>query len=328
MRIAKAKAHSNIALVKYWGKKDEELIIPFNNSISLTLDEFYTITEVKFADKDEFILNGIRQSEEETNKIFKFVDLFRKKSNNSEKINISSKNYFPTAAGLASSASGFAALTAALNELYQLELSKKELSIMARKGSGSACRSIFGGIVEWEKGHDDQTSYAKKIDDANWDIGMIAVIINDKKKGVLSRAGMSQTVKTCPFYGSWVTSAEDDIREIKLAIKDKDIESLGKIAEHSALKMHATMMATKPQIIYLQEESLAVMRLVESLRNQGLKCYYTMDAGPNVKIITNSKYKDQIIAELEKIVESDKIIYCGVGPDVEILESGDGDVRS
>jgi len=324
MLKAKAKAHSNIALVKYWGKKDEELIIPFNNSISLTLNEFYTITEVEFSEEDEFILNDEIQADKERKKIFNFVDLFRKASNNYEPIKIKSKNYFPTAAGLASSASGFAALACALNALYELGLAKKDLSIMARKGSGSACRSIYGGIVEWEKGHSDDTSYAKKIDDANWDIGMIAVILNEKKKDVLSRAGMATTVKTCPFYESWVLSADKDIEDIKVAIKNKDIDAIGEIAEHSALKMHATMMATRPQIIYLQEESLKVMRLVESLRKEGLKCYYTMDAGPNVKIITNSKYKDAIMEKLEEFVDRQRLIYCTVGPDAQVLEVGDG----
>lgn len=322
MNKVKVKANANIALVKYWGKKDETLIIPYNGSISLTLKEFYTITEVEKIneDHDQFYLDGSLQDEKETKRISNFIDLFRQKSNNNQKVRIFSKNYFPTAAGLASSASGYAALAGALNSLYELKLSKKDLSKMARKGSGSASRSIFGGLVEWVAGEDDDSSYAKKIDDASWDIGMIAVILNDKKKQVSSRYGMSQTVKTCPFYKDWVESTKDDLLHMKDAIKNIDLRKIGEIAESSALKMHATMMATKPPVIYFEEKTISVIKLVAQMREEGILAYFTMDAGPNVKIITNSKYKDIIIKRLTEIVSKDHIIYSEVGNDLEILE--------
>lgn len=322
MQRAKVKAHSNIALVKYWGKKDEDLIIPFNSSISLTLDKFYTITEVSriFSDQDEFYLNGKLQDDKETEKISEFVDRFRRLSKDYARVRIESENFFPTAAGLASSASGFAALAGALNEVFQLKLDKKDLSMMARLGSGSATRSIYGGLVEWEKGHDHNSSFARKIDDASWDIGMLAVVLNDKKKKVLSRAGMAQTVKTCPYYPAWVESAESDVLEMKKAIAERNLLRIGEIAESSALKMHATMMATSPSIIYMQEESLQVIRIVKELREEGVLCYFTMDAGPNVKIITNSKHKDKIVEKLSEFIDKDKLIYSTVGPDLEVLE--------
>lgn len=322
MNKVKAKAYSNIALVKYWGKKDEELIIPYNGSISLTLKEFYTITEVEkiYSDQDEFFLNDVLQDDKETKKISKFIDLFRQKSKNYQRVRVSSKNYFPTAAGLASSASGYAALAGALNSLFEINLNKRELSKMARKGSGSATRSIFGGIVEWVAGEDDDTSFAQKIDEADWDIGMIAVILNDKKKKVLSRVGMSQTVKTCPFYPQWVESAKEDLKNIKAAIADRDLKRVGEIAESSSLKMHATMMSTQPSIIYFEEKTISVIKLVKQMREEGILAYFTMDAGPNVKIITNSQYKDTIIERLNSIVEADKIVYSEVGHDLEIME--------
>lgn len=322
MKSVKVKAHSNIALIKYWGKKDEELFLPYNSSLSMTLDAFYTITNVEKidSDKDIFYLDGKLQNENETAKISKFVERFRKLSGKNFRVKVDSTNYFPTAAGLASSASGFAALAGALNEIYETSLDKKGLSIMARKGSGSATRSIFGGFVEWKKGHDDESSYAEKFDDGSWDIGMIIVILNDKKKKVLSRAGMKRTVETCPFYPAWVEEAKSDLEDTKDAIKGQDLNRVGDIAEYSAMKMHATMMATRPSIIYMQPKTLEVIELVKSLREQGMSCYVTMDAGPNVKIVTSSKYKDEIFERLKDIVDDNKIIYSKIGSDLEVLE--------
>ena len=324
MDKVKAKACANIALIKYWGKKDETLILPYNNSISLTLKEFYTITEVEKikdgTDKDIFYLNGKLQDDKETEKISHFIDLFREKAKSNERVKVTSNNFFPTAAGLASSASGYACLAGALNELFDLGLDKKALSRMARRGSGSATRSVYGGLVEWHAGHDDKSSYAEKIDEANWDIGMLAVIVNGKKKKVLSRAGMAQTVKTCPYYPAWVESAKVDIKNMKEAIKEKDLERIGKLAEASALKMHATMMTTEPSIIYFEEESISVIKMVQEMRQEGMLAYFTMDAGPNVKIITNSKNKDQVIERLSQIIDRDRLIYSEVGSDLEILD--------
>lgn len=322
MKKAAVKANSNIALIKYWGKKDENLIIPYNDSISLTLEEFYTITkaEVIEADKDEFYLNGDLQEGIEYDKFKAFVDLFREKSEKEIKVKVESKNYFPTAAGLASSASGYAALAGALDQIFDLNLSKKEISIMARKGSGSASRSVFGGLVQWHRGNSDQTSFAEKIEDPTWDIGMLAIIVNDKKKKILSRAGMKQTVETCPYYKTWVESTHKDIDQMRDAINRKDFEAIGKLAEFSALKMHATMMATDPSIIYMEGLSIEIINRVKQMRAEGIKAYFTMDAGPNVKIITQEKYVDKIKESLSDIVERDRMIYSGVGKDLEILE--------
>lgn len=322
MDKVKAKACANIALIKYWGKKDEKLILPYNNSISLTLREFYTISQVEriSSEKDIFYLNDILQDEKETEKISDFVDLFRAEAKTSQRVKITSKNYFPTAAGLASSASAFACLAGALNDLFDLNLSKKDLSKMARKGSGSATRSIYGGLVEWIAGHDDDSSYAEKIDDANWDIGMLAIIVNDKKKKVSSRAGMAQTVKTSPYYPAWVESSKEDLSRMKRAIEKRNLEEIGKIAEASALKMHATMMTTDPSIIYFEEETISIIKMVQKMREDNILAYFTMDAGPNVKIITNSRNKDKIIERLSTIIDKDRMIYSEVGDDVEILE--------
>lgn len=320
MRRVSAKAHANIALVKYWGKKDEDLILPYNNSLSLTLDAFYTITRVSQAKEDCFILNGQVQTGEIYSDMIDYIDLFRKRSKIKDAILIESKNYFPTAAGLASSASGFAALATALNAYFELNMKQKEISILARRGSGSASRSIYGGLVEWLQGDDDLSSYAVKVDPANFDIGMLAVIIDDKEKMIKSRAGMKQTVATSPYYSVWVETAQQDIEAIKKAIKNQNVHAIGRIAEHSALKMHASMLTTKPAIMYFQDLTMKVLHTVYALREEGVTAYFTMDAGPNVKIITTLEDKDKIIDKLSEFIDKDALIYSGVGPDAKLID--------
>ena len=197
----KARAYTNIALIKYWGKQNETLILPMNNSLSLTLDAFYTETEVIFSDtfnEDQFYLDNQLQDKKATAKISAFLDIARKKAKTTQKAKVISHNFVPTAAGLASSASGLAALAGACNQALNLELDDRSLSRLARRGSGSACRSIFGGFVEWEKGQDDETSFAKQVpsDGFEENLAMVFLLLNEQKKDVSSRDGMRRTVET------------------------------------------------------------------------------------------------------------------------------------
>ena len=194
-KSGKARAHTNIALIKYWGKADENLIIPMNNSLSVTLERFYTETRVTFDDsltEDQLILNKEAVNAKESAKIQRYMDMIRKEADISTYALIESDNFVPTAAGLASSASAYAALAGACNEALDLNLSDKDLSRLARRGSGSASRSIYGGFAEWEKGYDDKTSYAHQIESDGFenDLAMIFVVINNKSKKVSSRSGM------------------------------------------------------------------------------------------------------------------------------------------
>lgn len=318
----KARAHANIALIKYWGKRDDELVIPMNSSLSLTLDCFYTETEVVFdnkIDQDYFYLNESMQDKNATNKVSKFLDLFRHRAGIKTPAIVKSINYVPTAAGLASSASGFAALAAAANIASGLNLGPRDLSMYARQGSGSATRSIYGGFVEWQKGSSGEDSYAIPIDDANWDIGMVIVVVNKHEKAVSSREGMKSTVATSPFYKAWVESAAEDSERIKIAIKNKDFEQMGEIAESNGLKMHATMLGANPPLSYWEPESIVVMQIVRELRSQGIACYFTMDAGPNVKILCRLSQSNIIKARLEQIFETEQIIISGPGPGIIVL---------
>ncbi|MCC2089654.1 diphosphomevalonate decarboxylase [Mammaliicoccus sciuri] len=322
----KARAHTNIALIKYWGKADESLIIPMNNSLSVTLDKFYTETKVTFSPeytKDILVLNGEEVNEEQSKKIYQFMNLVRERSHTSHYAYIESVNYVPTAAGLASSASAFAALAGACNEALNLIMSEKDLSRLARRGSGSASRSIFGGFAEWEKGHDDETSYAHAIDTQGWeeDLSMVFVVINNQSKKVSSRSGMSHTRDTSRFYQYWLDHVDEDIASVKEAIRNKDFKHLGEVIEENGLRMHATNLGAQPPFTYLVPESYEVMDIVHQCRKAGYPCYFTMDAGPNVKILVEKKNQQFIIDALLKSFNKEQVIASDItNTGIEIIE--------
>lgn len=319
---AKARAHANIALIKYWGKADEALIIPNNSSLSLTLDAFYTDTHVHFDEhlaEDEFILDG-KSDPKTLVKISKFADLFRAIKGINTRVRVKSVNHVPTAAGLASSASGFAALGVAINAALDLNMDAEVLSTYIRQGSGSATRSVYGGLVEWQKGSNTTDSKAVFIDDATFDLGMVIVVIDKDEKTISSRVGMQHTIETSPYYTLWAKDSARDLEAMKEAISNKDIDHIGSIAEHNALKMHATMMSANPAIIYMQPDSLKAIQMVQAMRNEGLTAFITMDAGPNVKIVCKLSESDQIVSRLKTTFKDEQIIVSGPGPDAYVLE--------
>lgn len=282
-----ARAHTNIALIKYWGKKNTELIIPQNSSLSLTLDHFYTDTTVQFdksLDHDLFTLNDQLV---DNPKVYKFMDLVRERAGIKTFARIDSINHVPSAAGLASSASAYAALAAAASKAAGLDLSKKDLSRLARRGSGSASRSIYGGFVEWQQGTNDLDSYAIPVEEnLDWEIGMLVGIVNSNQKKISSRAGMQSVVETSPYYDGWVKSTNQDLKDIKKAIKNRDFQTVGEITESNALRMHALNLSARPPFNYFEPLSLAIMKEIERIRTEEkIQCYYTLDAGPNVKIL-------------------------------------------
>ncbi len=308
MMKATAVANSNIALVKYWGKRDEKLILPWNSNISVALDGLFTKTTVEFdraLPKDMFILGGVEQEGEEAQRVLETLDLIRQMSGSNLKAKVQSLNSFPTAAGLASSASGAAALVLAASAAAGLKLSKKELSILARRNSGSGSRSVEGGFVEWIKGEkaDGSDSYGKQLfDEKHWpEFRILTTIVTSKAKPIKSRAGMKQSVATSPLYKGWLESVEADLQAVREGIKKKDVTKVGEAAEHNALKMHAVMMSTKPAIIYWLPETIAVMSAVKGLRESGKKCWFTMDAGPQVKVVCLESEAQAIKGALEKV---------------------------
>jgi diphosphomevalonate decarboxylase len=325
MLIGKARAYTNIALIKYWGKKDEQLIIPMNSSLSLTLDAFYTETTVQFDESlttDSFYLDDVLQSQQQTAKISKFLDLTRQQAGCSFYAKVNSKNFVPTAAGLASSASGLAALAGACNVALQLDLSKKDLSRLARRGSGSACRSIYGGFAQWQQGDSDATSYAEAVPADGWEneLAMLFILINDAEKEVSSRDGMKRTVATSAFYSGWLASIDQDLATVHQAIKAKDFRQLGETIEANGLRMHGTTLGAVPPFTYWSPDSLKAMNLVRQARSAGIPCYFTMDAGPNVKILVEKKNLAALTAFFNKHFSTKQLISAFAGPGITLFD--------
>src|SRR5690625_9771 len=305
---ATAKAHTNIALIKYWGKRNEALILPTNNSLSVTLDGFYTETTVHFKENlknDVFILNEEQISGIPYEQVTHYLDLFRDYVDKPELFaEVHSTNHVPTAAGFASSASGFAALAAATGRALNLSLTDAELSRFMRRGSGSACRSVYGGFVEWEKGEkeDGSDSYAIQIaPQDHWDIRVAAVVLDAKEKQVSSRVGMKRTVDTSLFYDGWLEGIPNDLAEIKSGIKARDFEKVGEIAEANCLKMHATTLGAFPPFTYWQDITMTVMQEIWQLRSEQIPAYFTIDAGPNVKVLYLPEHEEEVLHRLRHL---------------------------
>ena len=320
---ATARAHTNIALVKYWGKKDRKLIIPQTDSLSLTLDKFYTDTTVEFKsdlDDDQLTVDGRHFAPDQLGKVHRVLDRIRELSGRKEAAQVTSHNNVPMAAGLASSASAFAALAVAGSHAAGLTLSGKELSRLARRGSGSATRSIFGGLVQWHAGHDDESSYASPImENVDFGIEMLAILIDTKQKKVSSRGGMQLSVATSPFYPEWQHIVERDMDAMQHAIANQDIPAIGHIAEENAMRMHALTLSADPAFTYFDGGTIEAINLIKSLREQGLNCYYTMDAGPNVKVIYDRADRERLLNELAPVFGRDHLVMAQPGPGAHLI---------
>ena len=323
--IGKAKGPINIALIKYWGKEDEELIIPLNNSISLTLDTniFYTETKVTIhsiennnTSKLENIItlkiNG--ETSKVTNRIKNIFKKFftldfpicKELSSSMLNIKIESINTFPTASGCASSASSMAALVLAITSALKLEniLSKTELTKIARLGSGSGCRSIFGGICEWIKGNKDDSFAIQLYDNKYWDLNVKLIIVNQKEKDVSSSIGMKITKETSELFKYRIKYiVNKNIELLKKSLAEKDFNTLAEIIIKDSNNFHACCRDSYPSINYLNEESDFIMKIVMTLNKLVQKniCAYTFDAGSNAFLIYENKNKNSINAFFNNI---------------------------
>lgn len=323
---ATAKAHTNIALIKYWGKRNESLILPTNNSLSLTLDGFYTTTTVTFREElsaDTFVLDDELVTGEQYERVTEYLDLIRDYAGKPHLYaEVHSVNEVPTAAGFASSASGFAALAAAATRALGLSPSDQELSRLTRQGSGSACRSIYGGFAEWQQGEkaDGSDSYAVPIaPQDHWDVRVAAVVLNATMKDVSSREGMKRTVDTSVFFPGWVDSIPNDLAGIKEGIKARDFEKVGQIAEANCLKMHATTLGANPPFTYWHDTTMAVMQTVQNMRKSGIPAYFTIDAGPNVKVLYLPEHEEKVQEILRRTQGVTDVILSRSGQGITYL---------
>jgi diphosphomevalonate decarboxylase len=320
MSRATARACANIALVKYWGKRDGQLNLPAAGSLSLTLAALVTETTVELdpsLDQDELILDGNPARPKDLARTSSFLDLVRAEARITARARVTSTNQFPTASGLASSASGFAALAVAASTAAGLTSSPRALSILARRGSGSAARSLYGGFVRMHAGHlpDGSDAYAEPITSRLTDrVRMvIAIVGGGAPKSHNSRDAMDHTAATSPLYQAWLDLVPNDLALAEGALSAGDLAALGTIAEANALAMHASAMAARPAVIYWQPTTLALLAEVRALRDRNVACWATMDAGPHVKVLTSIDHAEAVAAALRPIA-SDVIISAPGGP--------------
>ncbi len=292
-KAGSAYAPANIALVKYWGKRDEALNLPVTGSLSISLGPLGSHVELA---RGTGAGDGIWLNEKKlpgdssfAQRASAYLDLFRPSAD--FRFELRARNTVPTAAGFASSASGFAALAKAVDALFGWGLTERELSVLARLGSGSAARSLADGFVEWHAGvaADGMDSFAERLAVTWPELRVGALVVSAAEKAVGSRAGMRQTVETCEFYREWPARVARDLADLKGALAKKDFAALGAVAEGNALAMHALMAATRPPLVYALPETVAAMRSIWAARGAGLALWFTMDAGPNVKLLFEAK---------------------------------------
>lgn len=299
---ATAIAPSNIAFIKYWGRKDERLRLPSNGSISMNLSALRTKTTVefdRFLTKDKVVIDKETIEGKDLEKLQAHLNRIRKLAGVSEKAYVKSSNTFPKSTGLSSSASGFAALTFAATKALGLQLSEKELSILSRLGSGSACRSIPDGFVEWLDGETSETSYGVSLFDENhWDIVDVVCILSSDQKDVPTSKGQT-FANTSPFFPLRLGQMNEKIRKTKEALYEKNFKLFGEIIESEALEMHAIMITSRPSLLYWHPNTLSIMKKVQSVRREGLPVYFTLNTGHNIHLITQKKNIDDVLQVFE-----------------------------
>lgn len=324
-----AVAHSNIALVKYWGKRagsDPALNLPDVGSISITLGGLSTRTTVSFeGHADEVILEGgaAAGGDKARQRILAFVSRIRRRAGMNTPVRVVTQNDFPTGAGLASSASGFAALALAASQAAGLQMSGRELSQLARCGSGSAARSLFGGFVELHKGDraDGDDCFAEPLlGPGAWPLEVLVAVTSEAHKAVGSTEGMNLTRDTSPYYSAWVTSQPQDLALARSAIAAQDFAALAEVTEGSCLTMHGLMLSSRPGLLYWKPATVAVMELVREARAQGIGACFTIDAGPQVKVVCAPGEAEKLCAQLESVPGVLRVLRSPLGGDARVVE--------
>jgi diphosphomevalonate decarboxylase len=308
--------------VKYWGKGDEKLRLPVNSSAAIALDNLTTTTTVEFredlnVDEVELIGEGFEAGEVE--KVSKHLDRVREMAKMNLKAKVVSENSFPKAAGMASSASGFAALSVAAASAAGLNLNERELSILARQGSGSASRSVPGGVSVWHAGTSSATSYAERIDyPKEWDLHVLLVMAEDTTaKKVGSTEGMALAA-TSPYFKTAVEEAEKDIERLRGAMKKGDWRAFGKVIEDECFRLHMLCMTTTPNILYWRGVTVEVFQKLLKIREQGVIAFFTVDAGQHVHVICQGKDVEEVKKSLSEVAGIKTIIECVIGEGAKI----------
>lgn len=317
-----ASARANIALVKYWGKRDLALNLPAAGSLSLTLDALRTETKVELIEgsEDRFFLDGQQQNGKAQKRVSDFVSLLRKRAGRKEAVRVDSSNNFPTAAGLASSASAFAALSVAASQAFELQLSPEELSIYARIGSGSAARSIFGGYALMSAGEkaDGSDAFAKALPEIDLPLSAAICLAGEGQKHVGSTEGMERTRTTSPYYQAWIEQVHKDLAFAQEALRQKDISALAEIVEGNCLAMHANAMSARPGIIYFKAVTLWAIEQVRQMRSEGIPVFFTIDAGPHVVAFCAPEVLEKVSSRLSEHPEVSRVVTSQMGGPAQV----------
>jgi diphosphomevalonate decarboxylase len=322
---ATAVAHPNIALVKYWGKRDERLILPHQSSLSVTLAPLSVTTTVEFRPgADEVMLNDRVAEGSERTRVVAVLDLLRATRPDLGGAKVVSRGDFPASAGLASSAAGFAALAIAARAAAGLGRDPKAESILARMGSGSACRSIQGGVCAWRRGDraDGEDSFAEQLfDERHWpELRLVVAMVSREEKDVKSRDGMRLTVETSPYYPAWAKDAEAEIGTATDLIAARDLQRLGELAERNAWRMHASALAADPPLCYLKPATLELILQLSRARRDGIPVWFTLDAGPNPVLLTDAAHEEAAV-ELARGCGATEVVRCHPGGDARLVEA-------
>ena len=323
-RSATARAHSNIAFVKYWGNRDHRLRLPANSSISMNLADLHTTTTVAWDSKleqDTLRINGALAADSALERVRNHLDMLRERFKTRRYARVCSMNNFPMGTGIASSASAFAALTMAAGAALGLNLSERELSILARMGSGSAARSIPSGYVEWHAGHSHETSFAETFASSDhWKLIDVIAIVSRAHKRTGSSAG-HETAGSSVLQSARIGSAADRMGAVKSAIMRRDFEQFASVVEEDSNLMHAVMMTSDPPLLYWEPLSFAIMKEVRHWRTvEHLQVCFTLDAGPNVHCICASTDADAVVARLQALSSELEILRSTVGCGAYILK--------
>jgi diphosphomevalonate decarboxylase len=322
---ATVRAHANIALAKYWGKADVARNLPAVPSLSLTLDAMRTTTEVRFLPEllaDELVLGESSQQGRPLARASKLLSEVRGLADSPLFARVRSHNDFPTASGLASSASGFAALALAATRALGLELPPARVSALARAASASAARSLFGGFVELGAGAESAVRVAGP---EHWPLVMLVAVTSEAAG---STDGMQHTQSTSPYYASWVSDAPRLFAEVKAAVLGRDFARLAPAVEQSALAMHASMLAANPALIYFRPATLGAIETVRGLRKGGTPACFTIDAGPHVKVLVEPNSAPAVRRALAATDGVLRVLESAPGPDAAVIDGGFGEPPS
>jgi diphosphomevalonate decarboxylase len=320
-----ARARANIALAKYWGKSDVALNLPAVPSLSLTLEPLTTTTTVTFtADlrTDSLLINGKITTGDALARASKLLARVRERAGVPLFAHVESKNEFPTASGLASSASGFAALACAASAAAGLPFSPRELSMLARASSASAARSIYPGFVALPAGKEGDSSLQAEMlfDENHWDVCMIVAVNAEGAKAIGSTSGMERSRTTSPYYNAWLAAAPSYFNEVLAGVAARDLARVGTAMEESTFAMHACAMASSPSVSYLQPATLSALETVRRLRKtESLGVYATMDAGPHVKALCLQRDADRVERGLRETPGVLRTLRAVPGRGVEVL---------